>query len=77
MKRALISTPATVSFCSPMLFSNGIFLPKITEGNASFGCNEDEIVSSDIIGTSFGSVFDPTQTQVVGKGDGHKGKIAK
>ena len=48
---------------------------KTTEGNASFGCNEDEIVSSDIIGTSFGSVFDPTQTQVVGKGDGQVVKV--
>ncbi|NVY97062.1 type I glyceraldehyde-3-phosphate dehydrogenase [Lactobacillus sp. DCY120] len=38
---------------------------KVTDGNASFGYNGDEIVSSDIIGTEFGSVFDPTQTQVV------------
>jgi len=43
---------------------------KVTEGNASFGYNADEIVSSDIIGTEFGSVFDPTQTQVVGEGSG-------
>jgi len=38
---------------------------KVTEGNESFGYNDDEIVSSDVIGTEFGSVFDPTQTQVV------------
>ena len=43
---------------------------KVTEGNNSFGYNADGIVSSDIIGTEFGSVFDPTQTQVVGSGDG-------
>ena len=43
---------------------------KVTEGNASFGYNADGIVSSDIIGTEFGSVFDPTQTQVVGEGEG-------
>ncbi|KRK79397.1 type I glyceraldehyde-3-phosphate dehydrogenase [Companilactobacillus nodensis] len=43
---------------------------KYTENNPSFGYNDDEIVSSDIIGTSFGSVFDPTQTQVVGTGAG-------
>lgn len=42
---------------------------KYTENNASFGYNADEIVSSDIIGTEFGSVFDPTQTQVVTAGD--------
>lgn len=45
-------------------------IKKVTEGNASFGYNADEIVSSDIIGTEFGSVFDPTQTQVVGEGSG-------
>jgi glyceraldehyde 3-phosphate dehydrogenase len=37
--------------------------------NESFGYNEDEIVSSDIIGTSFGSIFDATQTKVVTVGD--------
>ncbi|MGR3741546.1 type I glyceraldehyde-3-phosphate dehydrogenase [Companilactobacillus sp. DQM5] len=42
---------------------------KYTENNASFGYNDDEIVSSDIIGTEFGSIFDPTQTQVVTAGD--------
>jgi len=31
---------------------------------ASFGYNEDEIVSSDIIGSTFGSIFDATQTMV-------------
>ncbi|MFT8825133.1 type I glyceraldehyde-3-phosphate dehydrogenase [Liquorilactobacillus mali] len=43
---------------------------EVTDGNESFGYNGDGIVSSDIIGTTFGSVFDPTQTQVVGSGDG-------
>ena len=32
--------------------------------SASFGYNEDEIVSSDIIGITFGSLFDATQTMV-------------
>jgi glyceraldehyde 3-phosphate dehydrogenase len=36
--------------------------------NESFGYNEDEIVSSDIIGTSFGSLFDATQTKVISAG---------
>lgn len=35
----------------------------------SFGTNKDEIVSSDVIGTTWGSVFDPTQTQVVNGDD--------
>ncbi|MFT9205778.1 MAG: type I glyceraldehyde-3-phosphate dehydrogenase, partial [Liquorilactobacillus mali] len=43
---------------------------EVTDGNESFGYNGDGIVSSDIIGTTFGSVFDPTQTQVVGSGEG-------
>ncbi len=32
--------------------------------NESFGYNEDEIVSSDIIGSTYGSIFDATQTMV-------------
>ncbi len=36
--------------------------------NESFGYNEDEIVSSDIIGTHFGSLFDATQTKVISAG---------
>src|SRR6185437_11141342 len=37
--------------------------------NESYGYNEDEIVSSDIIGTHFGSLFDATQTRVQTVGD--------
>ena len=37
--------------------------------NESFGYTEDEIVSSDIIGSSFGSLFDATQTKVQTVGD--------
>ena len=37
--------------------------------NESFGYNEDEIVSSDIIGIHFGSLFDATQTKVMTVGD--------
>ncbi len=37
--------------------------------NDSFGYNVDEIVSSDIIGTRFGSLFDATQTRVMTVGD--------
>lgn len=39
-----------------------------TENNESFGYNADEIVSSDIIGSTYGSIFDPTQTEVTGTG---------
>jgi glyceraldehyde 3-phosphate dehydrogenase len=37
--------------------------------NDSFGYNEDEIVSSDIIGTTYGSLFDATQTKVMTVGN--------
>ncbi|ODT35746.1 MAG: type I glyceraldehyde-3-phosphate dehydrogenase [Niabella sp. SCN 42-15] len=39
--------------------------------NESFGYTEDEIVSTDIIGTHFGSLFDATQTKVMQVGDKH------
>ncbi|MDR0846728.1 MAG: type I glyceraldehyde-3-phosphate dehydrogenase [Lactobacillales bacterium] len=37
--------------------------------NESFGYNTDEIVSSDIVGMTFGSLFDATQTEVTTVGD--------
>lgn len=37
--------------------------------NDSFGYNTDEIVSSDVIGIKFGSLFDATQTKVLTIGD--------
>lgn len=37
--------------------------------NESFGYTEDEIVSADVIGMRYGSLFDATQTKVVNAGD--------
>ena len=37
----------------------------------SFGYNEDEIVSSDVIGMTYGSLFDATQTMVAPMEDGN------
>jgi len=37
--------------------------------NESFGYNEDEIVSSDIVGMHYGSLYDATQTKVITSGD--------
>lgn len=37
--------------------------------NESFGYTEDEIVSTDIIGIHYGSLFDATQTKVMSAGD--------
>ena len=36
----------------------------------TFGYNEDQIVSSDVIGMRFGSLFDATQTMVCKIGEG-------
>ncbi|MBD5429446.1 type I glyceraldehyde-3-phosphate dehydrogenase [Lactobacillus sp.] len=44
-------------------------IKKYTENNPSFGYNDDGIVSSDIVGTTFGGIFDPTQTEVTTAGD--------
>ena len=40
-------------------------------GNESFGYNEDEIVSKDIVGCTYGSLFDATQTMVLPTCDGN------
>ena len=39
--------------------------------NESFGYNTDEIVSSDIIGMRYGSLFDATQTMAIEMADGN------
>ena len=44
------------------------------EATESFGYNEDQIVSSDIIGMRFGSLFDATQTMVC-KLEGGKSQV--
>ncbi|OJU78911.1 MAG: type I glyceraldehyde-3-phosphate dehydrogenase [Bacteroidetes bacterium 47-18] len=43
--------------------------------NESFGYNVDEIVSADIIGISYGSLFDATQTKVVTVGNAQLVKV--
>ncbi len=40
------------------------------QASASFGYNEDQIVSSDVIGMKYGSLFDATQTMVTKISDG-------
>ncbi|MBM3399878.1 MAG: type I glyceraldehyde-3-phosphate dehydrogenase [Bacteroidetes bacterium] len=43
--------------------------------NDSFGYTEEELVSTDIIGISYGSLFDATQTKVVTVGDSQLIKV--
>ena len=49
---------------------DGINAAMKAASNESFGYNTDEIVSSDIVGMRFGSLFDATQTMVAPIGDG-------
>lgn len=44
--------------------------------NESFGYTEDPIVSSDVIGMTYGSLFDGTQTKVLPAGEGSLVKVA-
>jgi glyceraldehyde 3-phosphate dehydrogenase len=57
---SILEKPATVE---------GINAAMKAASNESFGYNEDEIVSSDVIGIRFGSLFDATQTKVMTMGD--------
>ena len=64
--KQLSSTPAQHNVQSDSGFN------AITYGlgaNESYGYTEDEIVSSDIIGIQFGSLFDATQTKVMTVGE--------
>lgn len=44
--------------------------------NESYGYNEDYIVSSDVVGMDYGSLFDATQTKVVSSGESQLVKTA-
>ena len=50
--------------------TEGINAAMKAAANESYGYNEDEIVSSDIIGMTYGSLFDATQTSVLKICDG-------
>jgi glyceraldehyde 3-phosphate dehydrogenase len=58
-----------VSILSKKVTAEEINATMKAASNESFGYNEDEIVSSDIIGTHYGSLFDATQTKVITVGD--------
>ena len=44
-------------------------MKQAAENNESFGYTEEEIVSSDIIGSHFGSIYDATQLEIAEAGD--------
>ncbi len=49
---------------------DGINAAMKAAASESFGYNEDQIVSSDVIGMRYGSLFDATQTMVIDLGNG-------
>ena len=58
---------AVVEGAAPVDGINAAMKAAATE---SFAYNTEEIVSSDIVGSTYGSIFDATQTMVVDMGDG-------
>ncbi len=64
------STTILVAVVEGAATVDGINAAMKAAANESFGYNTDEIVSSDIIGMKYGSLFDATQTMVVDNGDG-------
>jgi glyceraldehyde 3-phosphate dehydrogenase len=57
------------SYLSKPVTAESINAAMKAASNESFGYTEDELVSADIIGIEFGSLFDATQTKVMTMGD--------
>ena len=64
------STTILNAVCSKSVTVADINAAMKAAANESYGYNEDEIVSSDVIGMRFGSLFDATQTMVCALPDG-------
>ena len=73
-QRVPVPTGSTTILTAVVKGSNvtkdGINAAMKAAASASFGYNEDQIVSSDVIGMTYGSLFDATQTMVAEIGDG-------
>src|SRR5690606_36537152 len=65
------SVTAVVTILEKKLSADDIHnaLQEPTEHNESFGYTDEEIVTSDVIGSHIGSIFDATQTEVTEAGD--------
>ncbi len=64
------STTILVAVVEGAATVDGINAAMQAAATESFAYNTDEIVSSDIVGSTYGSIFDATQTMVVDMGDG-------
>jgi glyceraldehyde 3-phosphate dehydrogenase len=65
------STTILVAVVKGEVTVDGINSAMKAASNESYGYNEDLIVSSDVIGMTYGSLFDSTQTMVTPIGDGN------
>ena len=65
------STTILVAVCEGKLTKEQINEAMAKAANQSYGYTEEQLVSSDIIGIKFGSLFDATQTMVINMEDGN------
>ena len=65
------STTILVAVCEGKLTKEQINEAMAKAANQSYGYTEEQLVSSDIIGIKFGSLFDATQTMVTNMEDGN------
>ncbi|MBP3361243.1 MAG: type I glyceraldehyde-3-phosphate dehydrogenase [Clostridia bacterium] len=59
-----------IAICDGKVTEDDVNAAMKAASSASFGYTEEELVSSDIIGITYGSLFDATQTKVMDMGDG-------
>lgn len=59
-----------IAVCDGTVTAEQVNTAMKTATSSSFGYTEEEIVSSDIVGITYGSLFDATQTKVMDMGDG-------
>lgn len=64
------STTELVAVCNGTVSKDDINAAMKAAQSPSFGYTEEELVSSDIVGITFGSLFDATQTKVTDLGNG-------
>ncbi|WMJ87690.1 type I glyceraldehyde-3-phosphate dehydrogenase [Anaerocolumna sp. MB42-C2] len=64
------STTELVAVCNGTVTKDDVNAAMKAAASASFGYTEEELVSSDIIGITYGSLFDATQTKVTDLGNG-------
>lgn len=69
------SVTELVAMCAKKTTTEEVNAAMKSASNESFGYTEDEIVSTDIIGINYGSLFDATQTKVITVGENQLIKV--